>query len=78
VENFRERQGGAAADLLCRFGERRERGALLAGLLHREGLVALACCDGLLLDLGKKCREERRGAAGGGRGKEQSSWFSPP
>jgi hypothetical protein len=44
--------------------EKGERGALLAGLLHREGeqrlegemigLVALACSNGLLLDLGKK------------------------
>jgi hypothetical protein len=57
VENFRRRQGGAAVDLLCRFGERRERGAL-----HREERVA---GRGWRQRLGRDEREEMLVAAAG-------------
>jgi hypothetical protein len=57
VENFRRRQEGEAVDLLCRFGERRERGGL-----HREERVA---GRGWRQRLGRDEREEMLVAAAG-------------
>jgi hypothetical protein len=60
---FRRRQGGAVVDLLCRFGERRERERERErGALHREERVA---GRGWRQRLGRDEREEMLVAAAG-------------
>jgi hypothetical protein len=65
VENFRERQGGAAADLLCKFGERRERKRCSACWLAPSRRIGGL---GLLRWIAARFGEEVLGR------KERSSW----